>query len=474
MKRKLKTVCLLSITSLLGGLLAGCGGKKDDGKLTIHFWHTFGQGIVDELNRKITSFTKLIKDNEGIDVEISLDYQGGYDDILSKVQKGFAVGNAPTMTVAYPDHVANFLQYGDTPGQYVVNLDDYIGDSEIGLGKEAFLGDTTGIDDFVSGFINEGKQYILDGTYSMPFMKSTEVLFYNKDAMEAVFSFYDPSIKGENIDKFLANMSWETFMDICQTVMDNKDKISTSIEHPAVYDSDSNMFISQLSQADIDFLSIKDGQPVLSFDCAEAKAIVADLKADYDKGLFATKGTLGTYGSDEFVNGKSLFSIGSSGGSGYNLPTGGSFEVGIAKVPARKNNPKYVTQGPTIALLRNDRFSAAKNDQLIKYAWKFLKYITSTQNNVDLCLASEGYVPVRESSYVTDDYKVYLAEGEMIAESASVVVNDVAGKYLTTPVFKGSATARDEVGGIITQVLLGNKTVDKAFTDAVNQTKLQM
>ena len=57
---------------------------------------------------------------------------------------------------------------------------------------------------------------------------------------------------------------------------------------------------------------------------------------------------------------------------------------------------------------------------------------------------------------------------------ANVVANEINGNYFNYPVFKGTAAAREQVGGLITQVFLGNETIDQAFDKAENQTKLEM
>lgn len=265
-------------------------------------------------------------------------------------------------------------------------------------------------------------------------------------------------------------------MDICKVAVEHKADISPTLEEPFRYDSDSNFFITQLSQSGYNFLSTDEsGNPVLAFDSAEAKEVVRGLKANYDEGLFTTKGVEGTYGSDAFTKGECIFTVGSSGGAGYNFPTGDSFEVGIAKVPAISNeNAKYITQGPTVTLLRNSKLSDEKNDEAVKYGWRFLKYLLTPNVNVSICINSEGYIPVRESCYKTEDYNTFLDSGIELSRCASVVINQIDGHYITNPVFKGSATARNEAGGILTQVFLGNKTIDAAFSDAVNQTRLAM
>ena len=232
------------------------------------------------------------------------------------------------------------------------------------------MGDTAGKDDIVADFLAEGQQYKNSGTYSLPLMKSTEIMFYNKTLVQKVFSYYNPSILGDQIDEFMSTMTWSQFMDICKVAVEHKSDISPTLEEPFRYDSDSNFFITQLSQSGYNFLSTDEsGNPVLAFDSAEAKEVVRGLKANYDEGLFTTKGVEGTYGSDAFTKGECIFTVGSSGGAGYNFPTGGSFEVGIAKVPAISNEKaKYITQGPTVTLLRNSKLSDEKNNEAVKYA----------------------------------------------------------------------------------------------------------
>ena len=490
MKKRFFLNLILSV-SLLGGL-ASCGESSGNtsnantsnggstGDITINFWHTFGQGIVEEFQSKAEDFKALVKQEEGVDINFidpSKTYQGSYDDIKNKVTKSFATGTTPDIAIAYPDHVAEYLSLEETKGEYVVNLDTYINDPEIGLGKESAYGDDKGVDDLVTSFYEEGQKYAYEGTYSFPLMKSTEVMFYNVEAVSTALKIYDESINTQNkVKEFMNNVTWDELFEVAKVAKENKSQVMSSMETPIVYDSDSNLFISKMLQNDIPFISVDQttGKGRIDFESGEnrtkAEAMVTEFKNYHDQGLLTTKGTIGTYGSDSFKEGKCIITVGSSGGTGYNAPTGGSFTVGVCKVPASNNNPLYVSQGPTMVLLKN-----RSNPKVTEYAWKFMKYLTSTQNNVDLCIyGSQGYVPVRKSSYDTEDYLEYMQEGEIYADSARVVKEDINGRYLSTAVFKGSAVVRDEVGGIIAQVLTGSRTVSGAFDYAIQQSKLAM
>ena len=141
----MKKVSLLMFPLILASL-AGCngGGNNNTGKVVINFWHTFGQKPEAALKSKIADFVKKVKDKEGVDVEVVLSYQGGYKDMPSKVTTGIATGESPTIAVAYPDHVADYLALeGSEAGKYVVNFDKYLKDFALFLKNEIIKNDFT-------------------------------------------------------------------------------------------------------------------------------------------------------------------------------------------------------------------------------------------------------------------------------------------------------------------------------------------
>ncbi len=159
----------------------------------IEFWTPFGQTPLEATTKKAAEFAQLVKKETGVTVNITVSYQGGYDDIRSKISQGFATANVPTMAVAYPDHVATDLGQSE---KNVYEISQFFSDKEVGFGKQKYLGDASGIDenDIVESYLDEGRHYGIKGTYSYPLMKSSEVMFYNKDAVDhdsenAVFLF---------------------------------------------------------------------------------------------------------------------------------------------------------------------------------------------------------------------------------------------------------------------------------------------
>ena len=153
---------LLFLLPLMIGALSGCtrgeptseptsqqssGGQSESQStqpevksVRIKFWHTFGQTVVDGLKSKIDTFKGLVKQNDGVDVDVELIYQGGYDDVAYNIRNGYSVNNKPTIAVAYPDHIADYLEIGKSAGEeFVVNLDKFINSDTVGFGKEAWL-----------------------------------------------------------------------------------------------------------------------------------------------------------------------------------------------------------------------------------------------------------------------------------------------------------------------------------------------
>lgn len=472
----MKKTKLFSILTLAAAtLVTSCGGSEPEQQtIKIPFWHTFGKTIQVELERQCDTFENYINERDGVKIDIEPQYQGGYNDLVDKMGKGYAIGETPTISVAYPDHVATYLTYGD---DFVCNLDSYFDDPKLGFKADETLNPgLKGIEDFVPAFVEEGQEYIKEGTYSLPLMKSSEVMLYNKPIVTQALSGMGIET---GVETYMNNITWDQFFDLANYVNEHESELGMFTQdndaYPVYYDSDSNLFISQCYQREIPFISTKDGQGQIDFNNQKAKDLVKELNDLHTQKVLTTKGANeGRYGSDWFKAKKSAFVVGSSGGTGYSDP-GVSFEVGVCKFPTYKTadaeHSKYISQGVTLTLLNNKKDSAEINTEKTKYGWEFMKFLTNTENNISIALSSEGYIPVRNSCYESPEYNEYINEAEYMSKVAKTVIEDINGNYLNYPVFKGTDKIRDQVGGIITQTLLGKKDIEKAFNDAEAESK---
>ena len=405
----------------------------------VTFWHSMGKTNQAVLDTMITEFNKIYPG-----IKITHSAQGGYDDVKSNIADAIPAGTTPTMAYCYPDHVADYL-----PSDSVIKLDNFMNSTLIGLGVEANgLGDK-GASDYISTYLSEGNNYTLNGKklegyYSMPFSKSTEVLFYNKD----VFT--------EN--NWTVPTTWDQMWTLCETIKSTYPDVT-----PLGYDSDANFFITYCAQNNIPYTT-GEGSEHFLFNNAQAKAFVTTIKGYSclagQKGYWTSQAQLGsgTYTSTKFTNGEILMSIGSTGGTTYNVSS--NFSTGVAALPqSDKNNGKVIMQGPSICFMSDSTLAQRVG------AWLFYKYATNTHNSA-IWSSSTGYNPVRTSSFTDSAY----------GTSTSTLVNDVlkfagtgsdyAKWYYTSPSFKGSSAARDQVNNLMSGVLTGTKTVDQAFEDA--------
>ncbi len=426
-------------------------GKPEELEATVTLWHTLGQNNRGWLETLIREFNRLYPN-----ITIDHDQQGSYDDIKVKIDRAIQAGGTelPTMAYCYPDHVSDYIDAGA-----VIPMDGFVDDPLIGFteadGSHVEGGKTlSGADDFVKTYWEEGQAYQTSGLYSLPWTKSTELLFYNKDIFDDHPDWAVPT-------------TWEDMWSLCERINEEylpelSSKEQEEWKAPLGYDSDENLFITFAMQNGIPYTSNGSGDRVL-FNNDEAKEMVTGLKSHFDAGHFITKGVSenNAYTSTFFEKGQVLMMVSSSGGTSYANTI--NFNVGVAPAPYG-DEAAYVSQGPSICF-----FSRASWEE--RYAgWLFYRFCTKAENSALIATSSTGYDPVRVSSYESDYYQNWLTEnGDSLFGKASSVTSQIRDDTFFTPVFPGSAVCRTEVGKLVTNVLLGTQTVDQAFTDAYNR-----
>ena len=292
---------------------------------------------------------------------------------------------------------------------------------------------------FIEGYYNEGKEYGDGLMYSLPFQKSTEVLYYNKTEFDA-----------------LGLQAPETWDDVEIAIQLLKQKYPNST--PLGYDSEENFFITIAAQLGSDYTSATGNH--YTFVNQKNKDFVAKFAEWYQMGWMTTSALMGgSYTSDSFKKandevGKIFMSIGSSAGARYQRPdkVDGEypFEVGIVSIPQfDTNNPKVISQGPSICIFEDE------NEQEMYASWLFLKFLTTDQRFQAEYAMKSGYVPVIKSVMETSQYKMALENadgGDFITSLVALVALEQQDAYFTSPAFAGSADARTQVGLLVQSV----------------------
>ena len=424
-------------------------GGYDGSKVTIKFYHTMSAtNLQPVLDDAIARFNELYPN-----ITVEHKQVGDYDAVRNQIKNELTVGDQPNLAYCYPDHVALY-----NVAKAVVPLDELIASTiEVTRadGSKEIMGLTAEqIADFIPGFYNEGKAYGDGKMYTLPYSKSTEVLYYNKTAFDNWAALYAET--GDEKYNITVPTTWD---EMENTIRKIKALIPNST--PLGYDSEDNWFITMCEQYGSAYTSAN--EPHYLFNNETNWNFVARFASWYAEGLVTTKQLSGGYTSDAFKKGegelgKSYMSIGSSAGATHQTPdmVNGAypFETGIVPIPQiNLDNPKAISQGPSICILQSE------NNQEVYASWLFLKFITTdVQTQAEFSEAS-GYVPVIQSVNNDEYYQEFMEKANGyksgIAATAAKVCLEQADSYYTSPAFNGSSKAREEVG-LLMQVCFSN------------------
>lgn len=477
-----------TLFALLGStiLLAGCGLQGPAGgpsagtgeKVKISIWTTYNDTYQTIINNCIEEFKTT---HPNVEIE-NTKQQGSYDDLKKMVVDGFAVDNYPDIVAAYPDSVADFINNGKA-----LDITPYMTDATIGWSEEDLA-------DIPEAYIEAGQMYSIPGTYSLPGSKSTEAMYYNQDVLIGLdLSKQDATINGGNPlnDAYFQKMTWEELFGKLIPALDAYDKAqpadakiidrTTHADWAWVgYDSDDNLFITLAQQYGYDYTAINKttGKGEILFNNDGMKDLMKKFKGYYDNHYFTTKGVIQTNVNYRSTVDCMLFSIGSTGGVKYQFSADNPHNVGVAPIPqAEGKATKIISQGPDLAFLNH------KSDARAKAAWEFYKLFTSTKYNEAWSLTT-GYSPVRYSVLEGEEYAEYSdasTKADKTLDRLYALNAEYAagvGDYLfTSPVFKGSSEARNQVGTIFAACAAStniNADIDRIFKTAVDNTLLKM
>jgi hypothetical protein len=429
--------------------------------ITITLHHAMGQRNAGFIRGYAESFVdKMAAEGYNITVEIP-DGAGNYDTLKSNMINRITAGNMPNMVQGYPDHVAEYLN-----GKAVLNLTPYIEHEKWGLhGADAFT-------DIIDVYRDENSQYDAAGTfYSLPFNKSTEIMVYNKTAMEWV-----AQQQGKTLEQTIPT-TWQEMFALAplfrryaqEVLLYNETEMSMVV--PASLDSLGNAFITFTRQWDGKYTALNPdftGQ-YLWADDANTFAAMQFLK-DNKTNITIPEFWDQDYASTPFINQQTFMTIGSSAGITYNDPKG-AFELGTAPVPYNADKPtlkQVIQQGTNISLMKTG------NAQEMLVSWLFLKHLISTENTIHWSM-NTGYLPVRTSAYESEIYQAFLntptAEQKMTSLSANAAYLQTAYMFYD-PAFIGSSRARTQVGEALKRIINGDGNIQAALDFAYSEANL--
>lgn len=485
-----KSMILVGVTALLA--LAGCSNneKQSSKKIKIRYVNSWGKNYQPEIDNLISKFQA-----ENPNIQIDNIIEGGYDGIHTQTTSDIASGNGEygDLVICYPDHVVDYINYG-----VAVDIQELIDDPDIGWTEDEK-------EDMIQGFLEEGRQYPVEGTYSLPYAKSTEALYYNADVIVGLdLSSVDATINGglPLTTDYIDNLTWEEFLDkLCPAIeaynnaLPAAEKIirdggSGSITGICGYDSESNLFINLCEQYGYGYTSVnpQTGKASLDFNNDNVIALLQKFNEAGKKNYLVPSSRIenNSYCSSFFTAQNLLFNIGSTAGVTHEVSQ--NFDVNVTAIPGagiESGNKHVISQGPSLCILAHPEDGREIRKARIEAAWKFYNFMTTSRNSARWAV-TVGYLPVRTSSLSEEIYLENAdttgkpSKSEELLKAKNTQYSTIASaNVFTSPVFRGSSTARTQVGGVMASVLnsastLSAQQIKTLLDQAENNIRLDM
>lgn len=458
---------LLSLLLVLS--LSACHGSKskeafsmpdtldESQKIEISFWakNDTNKNQTAVYKQAIEDFEKLYP-NIKVNLKLYTDYGKIYNDVITNI----STDTTPNVAITYPDHIAAYLEGQNT----IVSLDELMVDEEYGLGGSALKFDGPSLEEIVPAFLAEG--VIQEHQYALPYMRSTEALYINKDFVEKL-GYTIPDV-----------VTWDWIWEVSEAAT-KKNADGTyfvndqNVLIPFIYKSTDNMLIQMLKQKNLPY-STDQGQVELFNE--KTTEVLEEISTHAKSGAFSTF-KLSGYPANFMNAGQTLFAIDSTAGAtwmGADAPLSDiaedarvEFETVIRPVPQYDvENIEMISQGPSITIFNK------KNPQEVMASWLFAQYLLSDEVQVAYA-KTEGYIPVTSKAISSEEYQDYLSKAgsdkEMYYQTkidAAQLLMDHTEDTFVTPVFNGSASLRSAAGELVEDMVKSikrNETIDANY-----------
>ena len=467
MKKLISVLLLLALVCSLA--LTGCHGARDlntfaipesfdtSRQYEITFWAKNDTNLTQtNIYKKAIEDFQALYPNITVNLRLYTDYGRIYNDVITNI----ATNTTPNVCITYPDHIATYMTGQDC----VVPLDDLMVHKKYGLGGSEVRFDSPTKDEIIPKFLNE---CILEGQYyAMPYMRSTEALYINKDYVETL-GYQVPEV-----------LTWDFVWEVSEAAMakneDGTFKLNgQKVLIPFIYKSTDNMMIQMLRQCGGGYSSNL-GEIQIFNDTT--KGLLYTIAEHAKTRAFSTF-KISSYPADYLNAGQCIFAVDSTAGAtwmGCDAPLMDiapeqivRFETVVRPIPQfDTQNPTMISQGPSMCVFNKE------DPQEVLASWLFAQFLLTDEVQIAYS-QTEGYAPVTSSAQNSETYRDYLSrEGEDndlyydVKLQATKLLLAHTDDTFVTPVFNGSASLRDAAGQMIenvTKSIRRQETVDEAY-----------
>ncbi len=469
--KRLRLPALLLACVLLCTLLPGCHGSRERSAFTIP------ESLDESRNLELTFWAKndsnrtqariyedAARDFEALypNVHVNIRFYTDYGVIYNDVITNISTNTTPNVCITYPDHIATYLTGEDV----MVPLDELMADKRLGLGGKDLRFDGPTREEIVPQFLKECS--IGGQTYGLPFMRSTEACYVNRDLVEAL---------GYTLPE---ELTWDFLWEVSEAAMKKNEDGTYAVNGqkvliPFIAQSTDNMMIELLKQKGAGY-STPAGEILLFND--DTKELLYTISEHAATGAFSTF-KISSYPGNFLNAGQCLFAVDSTAGSTWIGTDAPLMDISPDKVvpfttevlplpqldPA---HPQMISQGPSVCIFNKE------DPQEVLASWLFVQYLLS--NKVQIAYAqTEGFVPVTTKAQNDPEYQDYLSRMgedntlhyEVKIKAAKLLLAHMEDTFIT-PVFNGSTSLRNAAGQLIENVVKSRRrreTVDDAYME---------
>lgn len=471
MKHFTKKLGLAAAALLAAAAMSACHGQREQTAFEVPqefdmsrnyeltFWAKNDTNVRQtEIYKQAIADFEALYPNISIELRLYTDYGDIYNDVITNI----STNTTPNVCITYPDHIATYM----TGDNVVVPLDDLMDDEKYGLGGNELLFQAPTKSQIVPQFLDECT--IAGHYYALPFMRSTEACYINKDYVEAL---------GYTLPETL---TWDFIWEVSEAATaKNADGTyvlnGQDVMIPFIYKSTDNMMIQMLIQQNAGY-STETGDIQIFNDTT--KDILYTIAQHAGTRAFSTF-KISSYPANFLNAGQCVFAIDSTAGAtwmGSDAPLVDiaeeavvDFDIEVMAIPQYDpDHPKMISQGPSLCIFNKD------DPQEVLASWLFTQYLLTNDVQMDYA-TTEGYVPVTLAAQESEAYQDYLSRAgedndmyyDVKIAASELLLNHTQDTFIT-PVFNGSTSLRNAAGQLIEEVtksMRRNETVDEAYMD---------
>ena len=429
-------ISAMIVLCLIMALLGGCSKNQNHGldpsnPTTITIWHYYNGVQQEHFDKLLIEFNETVGHEQGIVVEAhnKNTISDLADSAMASLREDAGAEEAPDMFASYAETAYAADQLGK-----VADLSAYFTQKEL--------------EEYVEGYLEEGRLDDQDALKLFPVAKSTEVMMLNVTDWQ---DFADAA--GVSVEDL---STWEGLAETAAKYYAYTDALTPDVPNDGKaffgHDSIANYMNIGAKQLGLEYFSSEDGKVTMNTDKQAIRRLWDGYYAPYVSGYYLQDGR---YRSDDAQIGEIIAMVCSTPGSTYfprfvTLDDEHTYAVENLVLPVPNfegTEPYIVQQGAGMVVV--------KSDEKTEYACsEFLKWFTEKERSIDFS-ASSGYLPVKKDANDFDAIAAsFVADGDAINEMLfgvmEVAVSEINDYHLyASKPFENASVVRDFLGNFI-------------------------